>query len=62
MKATEPLDALRQYVERYPTQQDAAAALEIHPSYLSALLKGRQGFSESILDKLGLKRVVVKAS
>lgn len=62
MKATEvnPLDVLREFVAKFSTQAEAANALDIAPSYLTDLLYGRRGFSEMILDKLGLRETVVK--
>jgi plasmid maintenance system antidote protein VapI len=55
----DPQVALASFVERYETQTDAAKALGIKPPYLSDLLHGHRGFSDRILKRLGLKRVVV---
>jgi hypothetical protein len=60
VKAVDPLDVLRQFVATHPTQVVAAAALGIKPAYLSDILNERRDFSETILAKLGLKRIVVK--
>lgn len=53
------LDRLHKFVEKYKTQKDAAAALEITPAYLNDLINSRRDLSDNMLVKLGLKRVVV---
>lgn len=53
------LDRLHKFVEKYPTQKDAAKALGIKPAYLSDLVNMRRDLSDTILTKLGLKRAVV---
>ncbi len=58
-KHTDPLDVLEAFVARYKTKKDAAFALNIGQSYLGDLLEGRRDFSDQMLEKLGLKRVVV---
>lgn len=54
------LDRLHKFVEKYPTQKDAAKALGIKPAYLSDLVNMRRDLSGTILAKLGLKRTVVQ--
>lgn len=61
MKAVNEADRLRAFVERYDHQKDAAEALEISGPYLSDLLKGRRPFSARMLEKLGLRQIVVEA-
>ncbi len=60
MKVRDPLDVLKQFVAKYPTQQAAADALGISTPYLIDLLKGRRGWSEVMLAKLGLERAVIE--
>ena len=55
------IQELEKQVRRAGTQKDAATALGISPQYLNDLLQGRRDASDNILEKLGLKRVVVKA-
>lgn len=57
------LACLQSFVREFPPdarQKKAAAELGITPQYLSDLLKGRRRFSDSILEKLGLRRAVVR--
>ena len=60
MKPRDPLIELKAFVARYPTQQAAAAALEISPPMLVDLLRSRRSFSARVLARLGLERVVVR--
>lgn len=60
-REVDPIAALRAFVGRYPTQREAAAALNIHEAYLSDLLRGRRDASPRILERLGLRRAVVQA-
>lgn len=62
MKEMNPLDALRTYCDRCGTQRKAAVSLGISQAYLSDLLLGRREFSPAMLEKLGLRKIVVKAS
>lgn len=59
-KVSSPMMALRSFVAQYQTQKDAALALGIARSYLNDVLSERRGFSDHLLDKLGLKRQVVR--
>ncbi len=52
---------LRAFVATHPTQRQAAAALGISPTYLGDILNERRDVSDTVLSKLGLKRIVVKA-
>lgn len=44
---------LRGFVNQYPTQQEAAAALGIKPAYLSDILGKRRGVSDNVARRLG---------
>ena len=59
MATVNPVKALGQYVDRFPSQKDAAKALGISPAYLNDLLFARRECSAMILGKLGLARIVV---
>lgn len=61
MKEIDPLERLRRFVGEHETQREAADALGISRPYLSDLLNGNRPFSDPILEKLGLRRVVVTA-
>lgn len=63
MKPDKSMRRLRAFVKRHNTQKDAAAALGISPQYLGDLLTERRDFSDTVLQKLGLraKRIVVNA-
>jgi transcriptional regulator with XRE-family HTH domain len=61
VKHVDPLDSLKAFVAEYPSQLAAADALGISGAYLSDLLNGRRNINETMLKKLGLKRIVVKA-
>jgi transcriptional regulator with XRE-family HTH domain len=60
LKEVDPRQRLRKVVARYPTQQDAAAALGIAPSYLSDMLAGKRNVSDRILAWIGLRPTVVE--
>ena len=62
MKEVQPLDVLRAWVARYPTQRDAAKALGVSAPMLTDLLYGRRSLSVRVLARLGLRRAVVKAA
>ena len=57
----EPREALRKFVALHATQREAALALGIGESYLSDLLLNRRDFSDAMLEKLGLRRIVVQS-
>ena len=61
MQTQDPLDVLRAFVDKHKTIKAAADALGMDNTYLGDVLKGRRPASETLLGKLGLKRVVVKA-
>lgn len=61
MKEIDPLVALKRFVGEYETQGAAADALGVSRPYLSDILNGRREFSDAILQKLGLRRIVVAA-
>lgn len=54
------LDRLHKFVEKYPTQKEAATALGISPAYLNDLVNMRRDLSSKMLARLGLKRAVVQ--
>ncbi len=59
VKHRDALKTLRTFVAEYPTHRDAAAALGLSPAYLSQILNGHTPFSDRVLDKLSLRKVVV---
>jgi len=61
MKPIDPAARLQAFVSKYPTQRKAAEALGISGPYLSDLLNGRREFSNTILKRLDLRRIVVAA-
>jgi len=61
MKEIDPLVALNAFIKKHKTQAAAAAELGIARSYLSEIVNGRRDFSDPILEKLGLRRIVVAA-
>jgi len=52
---------LQKHVKKAGSQKEAAANLGISTQYLNDLLRGRREASETILEKLGLRRVIVRA-
>ena len=59
MKPINPTAALNDFAERFVTNVDAAKELGITPQYLSDLRHGRRDVTNTILKKLGLRRIVV---
>jgi transcriptional regulator with XRE-family HTH domain len=59
MKEIDPLDRLRAFVAKHETQAAAAEALGVSGPYLSDILNRRRDFSDQILKRLGLRRIVV---
>lgn len=59
MKRSDPLQTFRAFVAEHGSQKAAAKALGISQVYVSDLLAQRRDFSDQMLEKLGLKRVVV---
>lgn len=53
----QPVAALKAFVTRHGSQTRAGRALGVTQGYVSDLLNGRRDFSDSMLRKLGLKRV-----
>ena len=60
MRETDPLEVLHAFRQKYQTQADAAAALNISLPYFNDMMNMRRDISPRILEKLGLRRVVVK--
>jgi predicted transcriptional regulator len=58
-KEVDPQERLRRFVRDFATQQDAAAALAVSPSYMSDMLAGKRAVPVPVLDQLGLRRAVV---
>jgi len=61
MKEIDPLERLKAFVEKHKTQAAAAEALGVSRPYLSDIINGRRDFSDAVLERLGLRRVVVAA-
>jgi plasmid maintenance system antidote protein VapI len=61
MKEIDPRVALAAFIKRHKTQAAAAEALGVSRPYLSDIVNGRRDFSDAVLEKLGLRRVVVAA-
>lgn len=61
MKEVNPLERLNAFVAKHKTQAAAAEALDVSRPYLSDIINGRRDFSDQVLEKLGLRRVVVAA-
>jgi transcriptional regulator with XRE-family HTH domain len=59
--AVNVIQELEKQVSRHGSQKAAATALGISAQYLNDLLQGRRDASDNILEKLGLRRVVVRA-
>jgi len=55
-----PVDALRAFVRQAGSQRTAAAELGVSQAYISDMLRGNRNISDAILNKLGLRRVVVR--
>ena len=60
MAEIDALTRLQKFVDQFETQQEAATALGIKPSYLSDLVHMRRDISDNILKKLGLRRQIVQ--
>ena len=57
---TDPRRVLLDFVARFDTQREAADALGISKQYLSdMLINYNRGLSDRMLNKLGLRRVIV---
>lgn len=61
MDEVNPRKALKDFVDQFATQGDAASALSVSQQHISDLLRGNRTFSPRLLKKLGLKRAVVDA-
>ena len=59
MKTIDAMGALKAHIAKYETQSKAAAALGMSQQLLSQVVNGKIGFSDVLLEKLGLKRIVV---
>lgn len=60
MKPIDPLTALQAFCDRHKTQTAAAKALGVSLPYFNDMINMRRDISPRILEKLGLKRVVVR--
>lgn len=60
MEEIDPIEYLRRVVQVHGSQRRAAEAMEISEPYLSDLLHGRRECSKVILQRLGLRRIVVR--
>ena len=61
MKTQDPTTKLKALIKEHGSQAAVARLLGVSDPYLSDLVLGRRPFSERMLTKLGLKRVVVAA-
>jgi hypothetical protein len=61
MREMNALDALQRFRDQFETNKDAAKALGVTPVYFGDLLRARRDISPRILQKLGLRKAVVKA-
>jgi transcriptional regulator with XRE-family HTH domain len=59
--AMDVIRELEKQVRKAGSQKEAADALGISAQYLNDLLRGRREASGNVLEKLGLKRIVVRA-
>lgn len=59
MKEHEALDIFRKYVDGFTLRQDAAADLQVSPSYLIDLYRGTRPLTSRMLEHIGLKRETV---
>lgn len=58
-----PMDVLKvlaRHVKRAGNQKEAAKALGISAQYLNDLIQGRREPSDAVLEKLNLRRVIVR--
>lgn len=62
LKEVDALTELRRFVEKHGSQKAAAEALGIGQVYMSDLMNQRRDVSVAILEKLGLREVVVRQS
>lgn len=60
MKIVNPTDELLKVIKKHGSQTAAAKALGISDAYLSDMANGRRDLSDAMLEKLGMKRVVIK--
>lgn len=60
MKEVDPLEALRAFVAKHPTQGSAAKALGVSEAFVSNMLRGMTPISQIVLSQLGLRRAVVR--
>jgi hypothetical protein len=61
MTIVDPCSRLRRLVRRCGTQRAAAVEMGISTNYLSDLIHGHRVYSDRILKKLDLRRVIVSA-
>ena len=61
VKTFNPTQALRAWVARFPSQKQAAEALQVSQPYLSDLVNARRDVPDRMLERIGLRKVYVKA-
>lgn len=61
MELVDPQDELRALVQSTGSQQSLAKRLGISDAHVSHLLSGKRTFTKKVLQKLGLRYVVVRA-
>lgn len=57
---TSPVEMLRRAIKEAGTQARLAEQWGVSQAYISDMLNKRRGFSDAVLARLGLRRVVVK--
>ena len=58
----DPLEVLKAQVAEAGGQVELAKRFNLSQAYISDLLRGRRGFSDQMLDRIGLRRTVIKAT
>lgn len=61
MTKADVVERLRQAIRPYASLKDAGSALQIAPSYIADVLKGRRDPGPSVLKALGLERKTLYA-
>lgn len=61
MAKADPVRELRKLVQEMGTQKAVAAYLGLSQTFIADLLGGRRKFPDAVLEKLGLRREVVRS-
>lgn len=62
VKIVDPIEELKAFVSRYPTQKAAAEALGISQGFLSDMLQGSRDVSARIREHLNIELVAIRKS